>query len=60
MKFILILSTFVVSAFSATCRDDNILGVFPQIRGVGCSDYALIIGLAAGLGAFIFWEQVTK
>jgi len=60
MKFILIFSIFVVSAFSATCTRSEILGVFPQINGMTCTDYALMIGFAAGLGAFIFWDQVTK
>ena len=60
MKHLLIFSTLVVYSFSATCSRSEILGAFPEIKGVNCTDYALMIGFAAGLGAYIFWEQVTK
>ena len=58
LSIFILSSNFLFSA--ATCRKDEILGVFPKINGVGCDSYALMIGFAAGLGAYLFWEQVTK
>ena len=49
-----------VPAFSATCADSNIIGVFPKINGFSCTDYALFIGFVGLISAYIFWEQVTK
>jgi len=60
MKKIILI--FLSSDFllSATCKRDEILGVFPKIKGMGCDSYALMIGFAAGLAAYLFWEQVSK
>jgi hypothetical protein len=56
-KFLLLLP---VSLFSATCNKSKILGVFPKIHGMNCSDYALFIGLVGIVSALLFWHQVTK
>lgn len=42
------------------CNATNILGVFPVIEGMTCSDYALFIGFVGIFSAYLFWEQVTK
>jgi len=54
---ILLLPLFV---FGETCDLNDTLGVFPEIDGMGCDSYALMIGLTAGVSAYLFWEQVTK
>jgi len=58
--FLFISFLSVVFGNGQTCDDDAILGVFPEIDGVSCDSYALMIGFAAGLGAYLFWENVTK
>jgi hypothetical protein len=59
MKKIIFL-LFPVFLFSATCKRSEILGVFPQINGFSCSDYALFVGFVSIISAYIFWDQVTK
>lgn len=49
-----------VLSFSATCQRSAILGVFPKITGMACTDYALFIGFVGIISAYIFWENVTK
>ena len=46
--------------FSATCTNTKILGVFPQISGFSCNEYALFIGFVGIISASLFWNAVTK
>ena len=57
--FLLLIGLTVFSS-AATCSLDNILGVFPKIDGMGCTDYAIFIGFVGLLSSYLFWEQVTK
>ncbi|HIP03023.1 MAG TPA: hypothetical protein EYG75_05870 [Campylobacterales bacterium] len=47
-------------AFSATCKNSEILGIFPKIPYFTCTDYALFIGFVGIVSATLFWHQVTK
>jgi len=47
-------------AFSDTCEESEILGVFPKISDFTCTDYALFIGFVGIVSATLFWHQVTK
>lgn len=58
MKYLFFL--FPIFSFSATCTDSKIIGVFPKINGMGCSDYALMIGFIGIISAYLFWNEVTK
>lgn len=57
LLFFVFMSSF---AFSATCKNSKILGVFPQIPYFTCTDYALFIGFVGIVSATLFWYQVTK
>lgn len=45
---------------NGSCIVQEVLGVFPVINGMGCSDYALYIGFLGIVSASIFWILVTK
>ena len=47
-------------SFAGTCGKSEILGVFPKINGMNCTDYALFIGFVGLISAKLFWDQVTK
>jgi len=51
---------FLFSVYSFACSDAAILGVFPQIDNMDCTDYALMISFISIFSAYLFWEQVTK
>ena len=61
MVRIFILFSIITQFISAgTCGKAEILGVFPKIAGMSCTDYALYIGFVAIISAKLFWDQVTK
>jgi len=57
---IFLLFFFAVPAFSGTCHNDVILGVFPEIPNMTCKDYALLIGFVGLISGYIFWSNAVK
>ena len=62
VRFFLILSLFSLSyLFADTCTSEVILGtVFPQIDGLSCPEYSLILGFTSIVSSYIFYIQVLK
>ena len=60
MRYVLCFFAFTFFAFAGTCSNPDILGVFPKIANMKCTDYALFIGFVGIISAYIFWENVTK
>ena len=60
MKFFTLFLFITDMLFSKTCTKSEILGVFPQITGMTCSDYALMIAFTSIISAYLFWDNVTK
>lgn len=45
---------------NGSCIVQEILGVYPVINGMGCTDYALFIGFVGIISGALFWSLVTK
>ena len=59
-KYIFFLFPIFLFSDNSTCSDSAILGVFPEIDGFTCTDYALFIGFVSIISAYLFWDNVTK